>query len=294
VSHVLHGADEGCHYAVPRTEVRTVCAKGKPMTLIVGIKCKDGIVMGADSAQTMHGYIHQSTKKLATIGKDLIIGSSGAGSIAHQLRWALDAASTSGFIVTKDLHSAANSLKQSMLAVVQQNYQDCASLRQVSSNPPADPHSESLVALPVANQVRLLHFNHACSLIEITDDVCFGSIGSGTFAANPFLLLIKRTWWADNQPSVADGIIATVWALDHAIQTSSGGVAEPKQLITLTKDNRQWKAQEFSSDELVEHHEIIERLEARLGETLREELDRCGQVALPRLPLQMCGEGIDN
>ncbi len=133
--------------AVPQTELRTASAKGKPMTLIVGIKCTDGIVMGADSAQTMHGYIHQSTKKLATIGQDLIIGSSGAGSIAHQLRWPWMRLQGSGSIVTKDLRSAANSLKRSMLAVVQQNYQDCASLRQVSSNPPADPHSESLVAL---------------------------------------------------------------------------------------------------------------------------------------------------
>jgi 20S proteasome alpha/beta subunit len=264
------------------------------MTLIVGIKCTDGIVMGADSAQTMHGYMHQSTKKLATIGEDLIIGSSGAGSVAHQLRWALDAAASTGAIVTNDLHSATSSLKQHMLAVIQQNYQDCASLRQNSSNPPADPSSESLVALPVGNQVRLLHFNHACSPIEITDDVCFGSIGSGIFAANPFLLLMKRTWWSNNQPDVADGIVAAVWALDHAIQTSSGGVAEPKQLITLTSEKGRWKAQEFSSHELVEHHDTIRRLETKLGQTLRKELGGTNQVPLPRLAPKMCGEGIDN
>jgi 20S proteasome alpha/beta subunit len=264
------------------------------MTLIVGIKCTDGIVLGADSAQTMHGYIHQSTKKLATIGQDLIIGSSGAGSVAHQLRWALDAAVSSGAIITKDLRSATNSLKRPMLEVIQQNYQDCASLRQVSSNPASDPSSESLVALPVANQVRLFHFNHSCSPIEITDDVCFGSIGSGVFAANPFMLLMKRTWWANNQPSVADGIVAIVWALDHAIKTSSGGVAEPKQLITLTRENGKWKAQEFSCDELVGHHETIRRLETKLGETLRKELDGCNQAVFSRTALKMCGEGIDN
>lgn len=264
------------------------------MTLIVGIKCTDGIVMGADSAQTMHGYMHQSTKKLAKIGQDLIIGSSGSGSVAHQLRWALDAAAGTGAIITKDLRSATDSLKRPMLEVIKQNYQDSASLRQVSSNPPSDPSSESLVALPVAKQVRLFHFNHACSPIEITDDVCFGSIGSGIFAANPFLLLIKRTWWANNQPSVADGIVATVWALDHAIKTSSGGVAEPKQLITLTRENGQWKAQEFSCDKLVEHHETIRRLEAKLGEALRKESDDYDQVKLPRPPLKMCGDGIDN
>jgi 20S proteasome alpha/beta subunit len=268
--------------------------KDKSMTLIVGIKCTDGIVMGADSAQTMQGYMHQSTKKLATIGEDLVIGSSGAGCVAHQLRWALEAAASNGAIDTKDLRSAARSLKRQMLPVIKQNYEVCANLRQISSSPPADPSSESLVAVPVANEVRLFHFNCACSPIEITDDVCFGSIGSGIFAANPFLLLMKRTWWANNQPSVAVGVVATVWALEHAIQTSSGGVAEPKQLITLTCQNGQWKAKEFSPHELVDHHETIRGLENRLGRTLRKELEGYNHVILSPCPLQMCGEGIDN
>jgi 20S proteasome alpha/beta subunit len=82
------------------------------MTLIVGIKCTDGIVMGADSAQTMQGYMHQSTKMLATIGEDLVIGSSGAGCVAHQLRWAFDSAAKPGAIDTKDLRSATRSLKR--------------------------------------------------------------------------------------------------------------------------------------------------------------------------------------
>jgi hypothetical protein len=105
---------------------------------------------------------------------------------------------------------------------------------------------------------------------------------------------MKRTWWANDQPSVAGGTIATVWALDHAIQTSSGGVAEPKQLVTLTRENGQWKAKEFSPHELVEHHETIRRLETKLGRTLRKELETCDHVILPPITFQMCGEGIDN
>lgn len=51
------------------------------MALIVGIKCKDGIVMGSDGAATLRtmgqSTIIQPTKKLEIISNSIVLGVSG-------------------------------------------------------------------------------------------------------------------------------------------------------------------------------------------------------------------------
>ena len=52
------------------------------MTLIIGIQCEDGIVLGADGAATLAtslgaGTVRQSVKKLTKIGQCIAIGTSG-------------------------------------------------------------------------------------------------------------------------------------------------------------------------------------------------------------------------
>lgn len=68
-------------------------------------------------------------------------------------------------------------------------------------------------------------------------------------------------------------MIATVWALQHAIQTNPGGVADPIQIAVLEKvtpapaqkDTSQWRARELSADECGEHKQNIEAAEKHLS-----------------------------
>jgi 20S proteasome alpha/beta subunit len=52
------------------------------MTILIGVLCEDGIVIGADSSATFtHGpakTIEQPTKKVATIGEDLVFAGTGS------------------------------------------------------------------------------------------------------------------------------------------------------------------------------------------------------------------------
>lgn len=242
------------------------------MTLIIGIKCVDGIVLGADSAQTMPGYIQQSTRKIEIIGSDFVIGSSGSGHIAHQFRWAIEEAMASPEFCTENLQAASNSLRQAIWPIVERNFSETAFLRQRSTQPAnfQDPTTYSLVALLAGRTPTLLSFNENGSPIEITADSVFGCLGSGCFAANPFLGFIKRIWWVDHNPSVAEGILATVWTLEHSIKVSSGGVADPKQLVVFSSTDGEWRAKELSSNELDEHHQAVNELERKLATDLSE------------------------
>ena len=64
------------------------------MTLIVGIKSRDGIVMGADGGATL-GDIPQTTvmqpiKKLEIISESVVIGTSGHVGLGQQFRAAIE------------------------------------------------------------------------------------------------------------------------------------------------------------------------------------------------------------
>jgi hypothetical protein len=171
-----------------------------------------------------------------------------------------------------------------MLNVLKTNYEACDSLRKLSGSPKniSDPTlTESLIAFPVGTDIRLFNFNPTCSPIEITEHVCFGSIGSGYFPANPFLSFLQRMWWENRQPDLADGMIATIWALNHAISTSSGGVADPKQVITLSMEQGRWVAKELTEADLMDHIETIRQLETALGAALRYFLNALRQPQQP-------------
>ncbi len=260
------------------------------MTLIVGIKCSDGVVLGADSAQTTAGWLQQSAKKLEIIDGRLIIGSAGHTTVAHQFRWAIENAITSGSLLTTSLMEATNSLADAMRPVIQRNWADWAFLRQHSGQAGTmpDPFTDSLVTLPVGNEAKLLVFDAAPSAFEITHDMTFGSLGSGNIAANPFLGFLRRIWWANRRPDVAEGVLATVWALSHSIEVCAGGVADPKQVITLTRTDETWLARECAQSELDEHHQVIQELEHKLAKELHDYFTEQAKPSPEPEPPQSC------
>ncbi len=59
------------------------------MTLIVGLKCSDGIVLGADGAATLgvmgHQTARQTTKKLTILSESVVVGVSGPVGLAQRV-----------------------------------------------------------------------------------------------------------------------------------------------------------------------------------------------------------------
>ena len=128
--------------------------------------------------------------------------------------------------------------------------------------------TKSLVALPVGGltgRPELIQCGHDGQAEVATDDLPYVAIGSGQLIADPHLALLRRVFWPDKLPNVADGIFAVMWTLLHAIQVNPGGVAEPIQLAVLERSKgKELRAKKFSRQTVAEHRQHVKDVEEHL------------------------------
>jgi 20S proteasome alpha/beta subunit len=201
------------------------------MTLIVGIKCADGIVVGADGAATLgalgRNTVRQPVKKLVSIRKALIFGLSGPVGMSqflqHEVEELWDANSFKG----NSLHAMGlirDKIKPHLLreiAVVSQTQTVLGSIAHLSAL------SATMVAGKFSGTLSLFQFDQQGSPEQATENLPFVAIGSGQSLADPLLSFLRRIFWPTRLPTLAEGVLATLWCLKQAIDTNAGGVAEP-------------------------------------------------------------------
>jgi len=246
------------------------------MTLIIGFKCSDGLVVGSDSGATMGDYasglhtIMQPMTKLQIVADKAIVGVSGPVGLGqlyfdcinriHNEFRNLDATAICRKLrdeLRKDAEVALH-----MAAIATQVLGPQARVGAIAT---------TLVALAARNEPHLIQFDCECSPEIVTNDLPFVSIGSGRIIADPFLAFLKRIFWKERLPPVSEGIFAVAWTLHHAIKTAPGGIAEPIGLGVLTMEGSQPKARLLTKAELSEHEQFIGHMEDRIR-ALKEDL----------------------
>ena len=118
--------------------------------------------------------------------------------------------------------------------------------------------------MPIDKKFALFQFDQQGAPEEATEDLPFISIGSAQATADPFLAFIHKIFWPTLLPTLEMGIFSTVWTLQHAIDTNPGGVADPKQIMILEKQGKDFNARELEVAELAEHLEAITAAESVL------------------------------
>jgi hypothetical protein len=124
----------------------------------------------------------------------------------------------------------------------------------------------SVVALPLRQKAHLFQFDHQGASEEARENLPFVSIGSGQPLADPFLAFIRKIFWKESLPNLNMGIFSTLWTLHHAIETNTGGISNPKQMIVLELKGGNWNPRELAEGELAEHFTAIESVEKYLSE----------------------------
>jgi 20S proteasome alpha/beta subunit len=240
------------------------------MTLIIGIQCEDGIVLGADGAATLGTSlgvrtVRQSVKKLTKIGECVAIGTSGPVGLGQRFGAALQK--------LWDDKKLSGKSPNEVMTILQKEFWQFAELefRAVQVTGPIlgqaaleSAISCTIVVMPIAREARLIQFNHQCSPELASHDLPFVAIGSGQPLGDMFLAFLRRIFWKDHRPKVTEGVLATVWALTQAIKTNTGGVSDPIQVMTLEKVNGDWKVEELAEDDLSEHYQAIKDAERTL------------------------------
>ena len=248
------------------------------MTVLVGVRCTDGVVIGADSMATSVAGVNPlagfPTDKLSIIDGKVILAGTGAVGLGQR------------FQAIVDSHWKKKTFQKSCV--------ECTKL--LSANTINDFQSTglrptqhgygfgALVAAPMEKRAELVEFGVADFQPERKDGkLNFVTMGSGQLLADPFMAFLSRVLWSGEQPDVKHALFGVYWALNHTIKYAPSGVGGPIKLATLQKANNDWSARILSSDELEETSQHIELVEEQIGKLPEQLLDDGNVEPVPTL-----------
>lgn len=248
------------------------------MTILVGILCQDGVVVGSDSSVTFGPHIsaktieHWAVPKTFIVPPDMILAGTGQVGLCqrfHEVMWRYREANKKT-VLCQNQHDVARSLCENAV----KNF--------ASTNAPKGEFG-ALVGMACGNSFHLCEFAAVDFQPEFkTVDGCwFTTMGSGQQIADPFLGFIGRALFKKQRPNLGDGVFAALWTLQHAIEFNTGGINGPSQIATLSKDAKGiYTARKWSDADLAEHMDNIEAVESHLG-SYRDILAGTGRAATP-------------
>jgi hypothetical protein len=246
------------------------------MTAIVGIRCADGVVIGADSSATfgdghaLRTIEQQTGHKLEIIGGKLIVA--GTGYVGHQQRFCEVARK----LWNEKKLSGVSAIEGAKLIAQ-------AGVNDFSQTIPG-PHLATgiqyaaLVAYPAGGQPCLCELPGRLGFqpeVKQPDDLWFASAGSGQPITDPFLAMLREVFWHDGPPNVQGGIFTAYWALKHACDLNPGGIKEPIDIAVLEFKKGQLEARKLAQEELDEHSNVVDDAKLHLR-SFRDLLDGKG------------------
>jgi hypothetical protein len=262
------------------------------VTLIIGIRCAEGVVLAADSAATMGSSAGQTAQQRTArklyicSGGRVVVGVSGYMGLGQRLQAAID----DGYAAEKFKgrpEVAVGRMRDVLIPIVKPEFEMSHLVVTASRNPAALNYANfsMLVAIPLDKQPQLIAFTETCSPEIASPGLPFACVGSGQALADPFLAFIRRVLWPrDDFPPLLDGILGAYWTMQHAIETNPGGVGGNVQVVTLKRDGGAFKAEELDQAALEGHSESLRDLEEKIKEWRAQFTDRPVGPAPPAPP----------
>ena len=234
------------------------------MTLIVGIPCSDGVVIGTDSAATIGPIVLPGMPKVHSVADCGLVACAGQlGPIQRFLsvvsgRYGTDQPlDTDGTLVEEGRERAAKAFR---------NFQSTGGI---------EGRCRCVVALGLDHGARewgLISFSFdsdpGSGTFEVVRGFPFVALGSGSAAAIPLLAFVRKVFWSGSQPSVVDAIFAIAFVMETAIEIAASGVGGKLQVGVLRAEEdsgRSCEANRRYSARLLEPNEVEEQRDAALG-----------------------------
>lgn len=259
------------------------------MTLIVGVLCEDGVVIGSDSVETFGlepnlRTIEQPSIKIEIIGRKIITASTGHVGLAQRFNR-----------IVKGLHNSdrlrGSDVIETGRLIAEETINDFRTTASALQNHPQHGWGfGSLVAIPINNAPQLFSYDPVQFLPELKGDTDeergdrtgrIVSLGSGQAIADPFLGFIRHIFWKDRLPKVRDGKLAVTWTLIHTIDLNTGGIGGEPHLAALEKRGRDWRAEMANVGEIMEEVDDLERM---LGDRRNTLLEAAAGNEIPESP----------
>ncbi len=231
------------------------------MTVLIGMLCIDGVVIGADSSATFSAgpfnTIEQPAMKIFVVN-DVLIAGTGAVGLMQRFHHVVTTHRATGHFSRVPRQQTANALCAKTIQDFGSTGIQCG---------PNGFGLGAMIAFPSSTGPELCEFQCSDFQPEFKSSLgWFVSMGSGQLIADPFLGLLGRVFFDGSRPNVAEAIFGTLWALEHAIELNTGGIKGPSVIGVLSKDAAGlWRARILTDDDLTEHHSNIKGAETHLA-----------------------------
>ena len=231
------------------------------MTVVVAIRCSDGVVIGSDSQITETGRgLSYPGQKLHHLGDRAAWGGSGARSVLLEVRQVFDESSAA----ILDADDIGRALQGRVLPILRYHYENYIE----------DVPGEDGSGTPSAYVMAAGHDDEGPWIIEIDphgmvnhyEDIGFHAIGSGAAMAQQAGALLGH--FRMTERSVEHGLLAVVRVLD-ALTVLSPSVGGPIDVCAVTADG----LRSLDSDDIEERRCVVKRWMAREEEVLDEIVD---------------------
>ena len=193
------------------------------MTVLVGILASDGAAIAADRQVTV-GHVGLPMLKIAPIGGDSLIASSGSLALGQKIRAVFETHHAE--LRTRPYAEHLPAMEQAIRVVVTPTLQMAEKTRYVI---PGAEHSAlacSLACIPFADGLRLCHVDWDGSIYCLNENLPYVTAGSGKINADPFIRFIWDVFWPEpgHLPPLREAIFAAYWTVQMNIEYQSTGV----------------------------------------------------------------------
>lgn len=231
------------------------------MTVLVGVLCQGGVVVGTDSSATLGSSpyaftIEQPTRKVTVVDDSVIVA--GTGEIGLDQRFV---AVVAGLQAEDGFRKAPSPIEigKTLAARAREDFNSTGAFRQRQDGAWVVEYG-AMVAFWQGGRGHLIEFNVGTFQPELKKEegLWYVSMGSGQQIADPFLGMMRRTFCEDGYPQLSVARFITCWALSHTIDLNTGGINGPLCLAVLSQENgSQPKARVLSPDEIEDHIQAV-------------------------------------
>ena len=250
------------------------------MTIVVGVRCSDGVVLGVDSAATntagLMPLLRMGTDKLQVISDRVIFATTGAVGLSQRFHQILKGHYDGKLFGRQNCIPAVTTIARDMVQDMQKSF--------VMQQEGLGWGFGAVLAAQFNDGVELVEFSPVDFQPELKrGKLFFSSVGSGQTLADPFLSFVCRVLWQDKPPTIDIARFGIHWALRHTIQCAPGGVGEPIKLGVFGRQGHEWQCRLLDEPELQEDVEYIEAIEAHIRAYQRSVVDNA-DVPAPAPP----------
>lgn len=233
------------------------------MTILVGILCQDGVVIGSDSSATFTAgsfrtIEQQIPNKTQVVANHILYAGTGSVGLSQRFHALLQTGMGDGQSLR--LSGEAIEIGKKISNLSRQDF--------ASTQAPLGSFGALLGCVTKNKGFCLIEFSISDMQPELkTPSMWFSSMGSGQPIVDPFLGLLRKSLFARSQPKLNEGIFAVTWALQHAIDLNPGGINGPMQVgvVALDKTNKFVEARLLGEAELSEHQQNVEEMTKHIG-----------------------------